>query len=114
MAKPLYEKMSKSRGNVVTPDEVIYGAAGVPSQGYEFRAYDGRVLDREDVQLLGVWQDRAGTGMFYTSVRTGKLPVYLCRSLEEGAVTLLVNGREVEQHPAGHVEYWAYARVNEL
>lgn len=106
--------MSKSRGNVVTPDEVVYGVAGLPATGYEFRMYDGRVLGREDVQLLGVWQDRAGTGMFYTSGRTGKLPVYLCRSGEEEAVTLLVEGMEIEQHPQGYVEYYGYARISEV
>jgi len=29
--------MSKSRGNVITIDEVVYGVAGFFAEGYEFR-----------------------------------------------------------------------------
>lgn len=38
------EKMSKSRGNCVTVDMVIYGVASV-TPGHEFRDSENRVID---------------------------------------------------------------------
>lgn len=93
--KPRWEKMSKSRGNVITPDEIIYGVAEVQS-GYEFRFLDGMVIN--DFRKLGVWQDKPRDGMFYTSTRIGKQPVFLCQKGDPGVPAILVNGREVMQH----------------
>lgn len=38
------EKMSKSKGNVVTIDEVVYGVSSVAS-GYEFRDENSELID---------------------------------------------------------------------
>jgi hypothetical protein len=72
MAK--WEKMSKSRGNVITPDEIVYGVYEV-NPGYEFRDESGKVI--EDFRELGIWRDRPNGGDFFTSSRFGKRPVFL-------------------------------------
>lgn len=90
-----YTKMSKSRGNVITPDEVIYGVAYFFEEGYDFRDSWGRVVD---YQQMGVWRNKGGDGFYYTSTRTGRQPVFLCTAGEP--CRLLVNGEEVVQHPS--------------
>lgn len=90
------EKMSKSRGNVVTIDEVVGGVSEIDSD-YEFRVQVGPDEMRAlvDYRKVGVW--RCGID-YFTSTRLGKLPVYLCRKGVDGPCTLLIDGVEREQH----------------
>lgn len=71
--KPQWEKMSKSRGNVVLPQEVVHGVEDI-DKGYEFRLVGGELIDH---QAWGVWRDKLDTGDFFTSTRYGRQPVYL-------------------------------------
>lgn len=90
------EKMSKSRGNVVTVDEVTYGVY-LLDPSYEFCNIYGMPIDYRE---LGVWQDKANTGYYYTSTRTGRQPVFLFeKANKEGPCRLLINGKEILQHP---------------
>ena len=66
-----YTKMSKSRGNVVLPEEVVHGVYEL-DQRYEFRDVKGEVVDW---QKLGVWRHHEGS--YFTSTRTGRQPVFL-------------------------------------
>jgi hypothetical protein len=94
--KPVYEKMSKSRGNVVLPEEVVYGVAHL-DDGYEFRLPDGKVI--EDYLELGIWQDGLNSKMFFTATRYGRVPVFLhCKGNPVPAM-LLLDGEEKLQHP---------------
>lgn len=93
------DKMSKSRGNVVTVDEVIYGVADL-DPSCEFRDLSGRVIDYKS---LGVWRHRSGDSMFYTSTRTGKRPVFLHQKDNPEPALLLIDGVERIQHPE-----WGY------
>lgn len=99
--KPVYEKMAKSKGNVVLPEEVVYGVFTLNTE-YEFRNFLGQVIDFEK---LGVWRDCLNTGFFFTATRFGREPVWLC---QKGNVDkenkpiptiLLINGEEKVQHP---------------
>jgi valyl-tRNA synthetase len=71
--KPRYEKMSKSKGNVVLPEEVVYGVCDL-RPGLEFRDADGQAIDWKK---LGVWQDELNTKFFFTATRFGRKPVFL-------------------------------------
>jgi len=101
------EKMSKSRGNVVTVDEVVYGVYEVAS-GYEFRNALGEIID---YKFWGIWQDKSGTGDFYTSTRTGKQPAFLCE-VDGDPCVLLINGEERSQH--SDEEMWFVGYVGSL
>ena len=72
--QPKWEKMAKSKGNVITPDEVIYGVSDLAS-GYEFRlpqvVKKGEefflvVTSLNDYKEWGVWLDKLKDSMFYT------------------------------------------------
>jgi len=63
MEKP--RKMSKSGGNAIGVDELVRGVHEV-ERGYEFRL-DGRTLNAEQVQHLGVYRAFIGTGLDFTS-----------------------------------------------
>ena len=89
---PKYEKMSKSRGNVVLPEEVVYGICDL-EKGFEFRDIFGQVVDWK---VFGVWRDKLKTGYFFTSTRTGRQPVFLYEDGEP--CILLINGEEKVQH----------------
>lgn len=102
---PQYEKMSKSRGNVILPEEVIYGVANLDER-YEFRDIIGNVLDYKE---QGVWQDKDHTGFFFTASNRGKKAAYLCEKGNPVPCILLINGEEKQQHP-GRVEYYAYRK----
>ncbi len=65
------EKMSKSRGNVVNPDEVVRGVYRL-DPGYEFRDTCGNFVD---YKFFGVWF-KTGVG-YHTSRKTGNIPVFL-------------------------------------
>ena len=93
--KPEWVKMSKSLGNVVTVDEVVYGVAEVDN-GFEFRNVCNEPIDYKE---WNVWQDVAGTGFYYTSTRSGKKPVWLCQIGDSDVPILLIDGEEKEQHP---------------
>lgn len=62
------EKMSKSRGNVITIDEVVHGVSELDPR-FVFRYFDGSVASRLD----RVW--RAASGSFFCH----QSPVFLCR-----------------------------------
>lgn len=79
--KPKYEKMSKSKGNVVRPEEVVWGVANLDPK-YEFRDFDGTII--EDYKKWGIWQDHFSNHCFFTSTRSGKAPVYLCEKAPGG------------------------------
>jgi hypothetical protein len=99
-------KMSKSKGNVVTPDEVVHGVHDLASN-FEFRDIQGRSLDDfRDQQGLsvnwkdwGVWRSPEGYRM---STRCGRRPVFL--HLVGEPVPPLVRGKM--QHPEEQA-YWA-------
>ena len=101
---PKREKMSKSRGNVVTVDEAVYGVYQM-DEGYEFRNAFGDVIDHK---FWGIWQDKADTGLYFTSTTTGKQPAFLCE-VDGEACILLIDGEELPQHPdLPEVGYFAY------
>ena len=68
---PQYTKMSKSRGNVVAPDEVVYGVYRL-DDGYEFRDLFGKIVDWREI---GIWRQR-GQG-YRTTRKFGSHPVFL-------------------------------------
>ncbi len=75
--KPKFEKMSKSRGNVISPEEVVFGVFEL-DPNYEFRTelHDGEliVVDYKD---FGIWQDQIRTGFYFLASKFGKLPAFL-------------------------------------
>lgn len=86
--KPVWEKMSKSKGNVVRPEEVVFGVSDL-DRDYEFRDVEGDVID---YKAWGVWRDRFGSVydkhvpnaerkpmLFYTSTIYKNQPVFLHR-----------------------------------
>ena len=96
MNKP--EKMSKSRGNVVTIDEVVHGVRNV-ADGYVFRNHACEVVD---YSALGVWRNQAD-GCYYTSTRTGLRPVFLCRESDIDEIPQLrFKGGVIDQHDRTH------------
>lgn len=112
---PVYEKMSKSRGNVVLPEEVVYGVCELDSK-YEFRDFLGEVVDY--YKEMGVWQDKLNTGFFFTATRFKREPVWLCEKNNFDAegkpipLVLLIDGEEKIQHPEelDKVKYYVYVR----
>jgi len=100
MTEPKYEKMSKSRGNVVLPEEVVYGVMDWDA-GYEFRmaAEPDAELQAIDPLEFGVWRDKLKTGYFYSATRFGRLPVFLHEKGNPVPTLLLLNGEEHMQHP---------------
>jgi valyl-tRNA synthetase len=88
-------KMSKSRGNVVSPEEVIYGVCKL-TPGYEFRDLAGKVVD---FKVQGVWR-QADCG-YLTSTKFGRQPVFL-HYINEPVPPLLANKL---QHP-DEIDYW--------
>ena len=68
------EKMSKSRGNCVTVDMVVYGVAEIDA-GYEFRDTDNRVI--HDWKRFNIWRDKSCGGDFFTGAAFGQIPVFL-------------------------------------
>lgn len=113
---PQYEKMSKSRGNVVLPEEVVYGVHELPFE-YEFRDFLGEVVDYKE---FGVWRDKFHTSFFFTSTKHGREPVWLCEKNKfdsEGKpipLVLLINGEEKVQHPdeLNKVKYYGYVKCS--
>jgi valyl-tRNA synthetase len=92
MAK--YEKMSKSRGNVVLPEEVIYGVIEL-DPGCEFRDKYGNTVDWQN----NVWRDKGKSGFFFTATRFGRQPVFLCEKGDHCVHSvLLIDEQEKEQH----------------
>jgi len=94
-----YEKMSKSRGNVVLPEEVVHGVFELPS-GYEFRDSENQIVDWK---TLGVWRSEEG---YRTATRNGRQPVFLHEKGNPIPCLLLLQGRENVQH-AWFTKYWA-------
>lgn len=90
------EKMSKLRGNVVAIDEVICGKADM-ALDYEFRDITGETIP--DFLRPGIWRDRAGNGSVYTSMPTGKIPVFLHRKGNPVPVLFEAGKDLLVQHP---------------
>ena len=88
------EKMSKSRGNAVSVDEVVHGVREL-KDGYEFRYRSGELVDWE---LVGVWRDIKG---YTTYTRSGRSIVFL-HEKDNPVPALLV---DKVQHP-NEIEYW--------
>jgi len=97
---PTYEKMSKSRGNVITVDEVVCGVQDLAS-GHEFRDESNRVIDWRS---LAVWR-HPHTGMYWTATRFGKRPVFLHGEGNPVPAMLLIDGVETLQHE-WHEAFW--------
>lgn len=91
-----YQKMSKSRGNVIGVDEILFGVAELES-GYEFRLGDGALIDYHQIP---VWRDKCGTGYFYLGSSYGRLPVFLHEVGNSEPCILLLDGVEAVQHPS--------------
>jgi len=90
------EKMSKSKGNVVRPEEVVGGVFEL-HHGFEFRDRRHEVIDHE---VFGIWRSPMSPD-YWTSTRTGRRPVWLC--IKEEPVPPLVMGQV--QHAADE-PYW--------
>jgi len=90
------EKMSKSRGNCVTVDMVVYGVMYL-EVGYEFRDAENRVI--KNWKQCGIWRNKSGDGFYYTGPAFGERPVFLCKIDEIIPARLLLNEVEVMQHP---------------
>lgn len=94
--KPRWEKMSKSKGNVISVDEVVYGVANVDPR-YEFRSPDGDVIDWKE---LCVWRNPdPADNFYYTAVRFGRMPVFLHEAGNPVPALFLIDGEERVQHP---------------
>lgn len=63
-------KMSKSKGNVISPDEVVKGVWDL-EEGYEFRDRSGKLVDWKKER---VWLD---LDSYRTSTRSGRRTVFL-------------------------------------
>lgn len=100
-----WEKMSKSRGNVVVPDEVVYGVYEL-DKDYEFRFSDGQVCDWRE---MGVWRNKGGDGFFWTATRHKRQAVFLCEVGNPTPCLLLIDGEERDQHP-NLVEYFVFVK----
>lgn len=70
MTKPKLTKMSKSKGNVITIDEVVKGVHSL-DDNFEFRDLSGQLVDWKK---RTVWLSPEG---YRTSSPTGKRPVFL-------------------------------------
>lgn len=88
------EKMSKSKGNVVEVDEVVYGVASVV-EGYEFRDENSELIDA----VNRVW--RKGNS-YWLCRRYGGRPVFL--HYKDEPVPPLIMGKI--QH-ADLLDYWS-------
>jgi hypothetical protein len=94
-----HEKMSKSRGNVVSPDEVVFGVYEL-CPGYEFRDPAGRLVD---YRQKGVWRSPDG---YRTATRFGAAPVFLhCRNNPVPCLLGFSDGRVQTQH-SKFASYW--------
>lgn len=94
----VYEKMSKSKGNTVSVDEVVYGVRSI-REGFELRDEQNQVVDPREV---GAWESQE-TFEYFTAVRMGKRPLWLCMTGEP--VPPLV--REKVQH-RDEIDYWMW------
>ncbi len=90
MAK--WEKMSKSKGNGISVDEVVKRVAGL-KEGYEFRDRSGELVDYKKER---VWRDKLGYKTF-----TG-YPVFL-HEVDNPVPCMLV---DKVQHP-NRYNYWS-------
>lgn len=95
------EKMSKSRGNVVWVDEVVFGVIDINDK-YEFRNESGFVI--KDYKKFGVWRDvhnmcKIAKGCYFTTNRCGLQPVFLCQKDNEIPPALQFENTIIIQHP---------------
>lgn len=93
-----YEKMSKSRGNVVTVDEVVNGVFELKSP-FEFRAWSlgKEQFDIIDHKEFGVWRDTK-TGCYFAATKFKKFPVFLCEKSNPVPLILNSGDAEIVQH----------------
>jgi valyl-tRNA synthetase len=91
-------KMSKSRGNVVLPEEVVHGVCDL-MPGYDFRDTQGRIMNWK---LAGIWRHATG---YLTSTRTGRQPVFLHEVNNPVPCLLQENMQADMQHPE-LLDYW--------
>ena len=94
------EKMSKSRGNVVRPDEVVYGVAELSGK-YEFRDEWNDVID--DYKKLGVWRSQED-GFYYTATRFDRRPVFL--HFKDNPVPALFGGKMNTHQHTSKIQIW--------
>ncbi len=90
-------KMSKSRGNVISPDEVIRGVAEL-SDDYEFRDLDDELIDWK---LKRVWFDH-NVG-YRTSTKYGRQPVFL--HIKSSSIPPNLTTLQTVQH-AAELGFW--------
>ncbi len=108
-------KMSKSSGNAIGVDQVVYMVWGLPD-GYEFRDLQGEIVDWK---WANVWFDVSsgyrmgqsfnGSGNFQMGRRLALSPVFL--HLEGWPIPAYLNGRDVDgvQHQQ-NVVFWSRLR----
>lgn len=106
------EKMSKSRGNVITIDEIVSGVTDL-SPGFEFRDCFGVKI--HDFRKLHVWRAKYGDGNFYAGTQFNgvakemlgleRLPIFLHFENNPIPCRLLINGREMMQH-SKYLTFW--------
>jgi valyl-tRNA synthetase len=94
--KSQYTKMSKSRGNVISPDEVVYDGYWLDN-GYEFRDLSGEVANWRKIDI---WR-RPGQS-YRTTRKFGNHSVFLHE--KDNPVPALLN--DDLQH-ADELEFWA-------
>src|SRR3990167_10229920 len=99
MSKPLWEKMSKSRGNGVSVDEVISGVSEI-NCNYEFRDINGYKID---YNKECIWN--AGDYQYFTAKRYGKKPVFLHQKEYLKPCAFVVDGELKFQH-VNLKKYW--------
>lgn len=102
MSEPKWEKMSKSRGNVVLPEEVVYGVCDL-DRGFEFRDVNGQVVDWQEINI---WRDKLKSGDFFTATRFGRRPVFLHFKDNPVPCMLETDGEERLQHTELWGTYW--------
>lgn len=89
------QKMSKSRGNVIHPEEMVYGVCDL-SEEYEFRDLNNEAIDHQRS-----WIYRKEGKHFYHK----SLPVFLCRKNYPVPCLITINGEEQLQHEE-QINYW--------
>lgn len=96
-----WEKMSKSRGNVVLPDEVV-GRIFEMHPTYEIRNRNNILVDW---RAIGAWRHYSADGMFYADSQHGRIPLFLHEIGNPIPCMLEIGDTLRLQHPED-LEFW--------